>query len=458
MLFSVRPALSALLLLFCNLSYAQPGSLTPPTELTAAEKEILSTVTRRYQQDVAGLTGSYKKYIADFYKERYEMVQELLEEKEIIPAGEAHAYLNKIAGEILKYNPSIDKNALRILFSRSFVANAYSVGEGTILFHIGLFHRLSNESQVAFILSHELAHYYLNHGNDHIKTYVTTIYSDEFQKQLKAIKKSDYGKTTQLEALAKNLNFRNRRHSRQFEQAADSMALELLKNTPYDVREALTCLALLDSADSNKYNSASALEEQFHTTGFPFKKNWLENDELRFTETKSIREKREEDSLKTHPDCSLRIERLSEKVKDYYKEGSRKFLVDTTTFYDLKVQFDYGVIEYCFQTKKMSRALYLALQMLRQHPDDSYLNIMVGQCLNEIYQSQKSHQLSKVVDVPRPDQDPKYNTVLIFLQNLRLQEVAALSYHYLKQKEPALLNHPSFQQAFSKSKQNFNIQ
>ncbi len=132
--------------------------------------------------------------------------------------------------------------------------------------------------------------------------------------------------------------------------------------------------------------------------------------------------------------------------------------MDTTTFYDLKVQFDYAVIDHCFQTKNLSRALYLSLQMLRQYPDDSYLNIKVGECLNEIYLSQKNHQLSKVVDLPDPDHDPKYNTVLIFLQNLRLQEVAALSYHFLKQKEPALLHDPSFKQAFNKSKQNFNIQ
>ncbi len=280
MLFSVRPALCALLLLIYSPGYAQHTPAASSKELDPAEKEILSSVTKRYQQDVAALSGTHKKYIADIYKERYEMIGELLKEKEIIPAGEAHAYLNKIAAEILKYNPSIDNQALRILFSKSFVANAYSVGEGTILFHAGLFHRLTNESQVAFILCHELAHYYLNHGNDRIQGYVTTIYSQDFQQQLKNIKKSDYGKSTQLEALAKKLNFRNNRHSRQFEQAADSLALELLKNTPYDVREALTSLALLDSTDGSKYNAPSALEEQFHSPIFPFKKHWLENDDL----------------------------------------------------------------------------------------------------------------------------------------------------------------------------------
>jgi predicted SprT family Zn-dependent metalloprotease len=88
------------------------------------------------------------------------------------------------------------------------------MGEGTIFFNIGLFHRLQNESQAAFILCHELAHYYLNHSNDNIHQYVNTIYSDDFQQKLKSIQKLSYEKNKQLDALAKNLLFRNRRHGR----------------------------------------------------------------------------------------------------------------------------------------------------------------------------------------------------------------------------------------------------
>ncbi len=381
-----------------------------------------------------------------------------MSEKEIITHPETQAYLTELANEIFRSNPQMDKREVRIFFSRSFYPNALSMGEGTILFNIGLFHRLKNESQAAFVLCHELAHYYLNHSNNNIHSYVSTVYSDEFQKKLKSIQKSGYGQNSQLEALAKNLMFKNRRHSREFEQAADSMALELLKNTKYDLRQALSCLALLDSSDKDKYGTEILLEQQFNFTSFPFKKSWLENDDLVFKDTNTKGEKKEEDSLKTHPDCTIRIARLTDRVAEYTNPGAQAFVVDGKKFTALTTSFDYEIIEHCFNAKKVSRALYFALQMLNEHPDDAYLNAMVGKCLNELYRAQKTHQLSKLVDLPNGDHESKYNAVLNLIQNLRLGEIAALSYHFLKQKEAQLSADDGFQQVFKVSKQHLNIQ
>jgi len=454
----LKPAIAVLIL---ALSFTAPAQVVPYSsrpDNEPANKEMLAALTKRYEQDLATLSGSNKKYIAEVYKERWSLIKERITAKEIITATETQAYLKSLTNEIFRWNPTISDEGLRIFFSKSFYANASSMGEGTILFNIGLFHRLENESQVVFVLCHELAHYFLKHSNDNISSYITTIYSDEFQRQLRSIKKSGYQQNNQLESLSKNLMFRNRRHSRAFEQAADSMALELLKNTGYDVQEALSCLASLDSADKDKYNTELALDKQFNFASFPFKKSWLESDDLVFTDTKNRKEKKEEDSLKTHPDCSVRIERLKQKVTEYTRAGSRKFVVDEKRFSELRSRFDYEIVAYCFNSKQISRALYFSLQMLQQYPSDVYLNTMVGKCLNEIYAAQKNHVLSKIVDLPDKRQEPKYNAVLNLIQNLRLSEVAALSYHFLKIREPQLLTDNDFRETFSISKQNFNLQ
>jgi len=417
-------------------------------------QNLLSAINKRYEKDIASLTGKNKKYIADIYKERFELIKENFKTSEIITAADPSNYLNAIASEILNNNPEYKSENLRILFSRSFYANATSMGEGSIFFNIGLFHRLQNESQVAFVLCHELAHYYLNHVNDNINQYVKTVYSDEFQQKLKNIQKLAYLQNNQLEAVATNLLFKNRRHSRAFEQAADSMALELMKNTNYDIREALTCLALLDSADKDKYNEDLILEKHFNFSLFPFKKSWIENDELVFN--KGDDNETHNDSLKTHPDCAKRITDLKSKVVEYTKKNSKKFIVSESKFNSLKNQYDYEIINHCMKSNKISRALYYSLQLLQIIPDDPYLNTTVGQCLNQIYSSQKNHRLSEIIELPNPGHDKKYKLLLMMLQNLRLREIAALSYYFLQQREKEFVSFAPFTEAYNQSKQNFN--
>ena len=399
----------------------------------AFEQKTIDAITKQYQKDIQNIQGPDKKYIADIYKERFIYIKEKFSKKEILSDDETQSYLDKLTDEILQKNSFFKAEEVRILFSRSYIPNASSMGEGTIFFHIGLFHRLQNESQAAFVICHELAHYYLDHTNNGIQKYVATVYSDEFQKELKKIQKTAYGRNNQLEKMAKNMMFKNSRHTREFEQSADSMAIELLKNTNFDVREALSCLALLDSVDRDKYHSGIQLEKQFNFSSYPFKKSWLNDDDLKFAVSKDEEAKKEEDSLKTHPECSVRIERLKERVNSFYKTNSKQFVVDEKKFNHLKNAFDYEIIRYAFESKNLSKGIFLALEMQGAHPDDIIVRTAIGKGLNEVYKHQKDHTLGKIIDLPSPEYERSYNDFLRLLQNLRLTEVAALSYYFLTQ-------------------------
>ncbi len=65
-------------------------------------------------------------------------------------------------------------------------------------------------------------------------------------------------------------------------------------------------------------------------------------------------------------------------------------------------QFDYEMIEHAIRAKQVSRALYLALKMRTSSPEDRYLTATIGRCLNELYNYQKRHELSRIVDLPGP--------------------------------------------------------
>lgn len=440
---------------FATLSPAQTGPVYQPIrEDSATRQACIDILNKRYDADVKSIEGKNKKYISDIYKERVDYIIDRFHEKDPIIAGKEQAYLNRIVDKIIKANLRLQGINQHIYFSRDYWPNAYSTGEGSIFFNIGLFHKMSSEAQLVFVLCHELAHYYLDHGNKSIEQYVNTVYSDEFQKKLKEIKKTEYQKREAFENLTKGFAFKSRRHSREYESQADSMALEFMKNTDFDLSESMTCMALLDTADTDKYNFELNLQRTFNFQAYAFKSSWLEQEDL-LTMT-AEKNKKEEDSLKTHPDCKIRIGKLSDQIRKINKPGGRKFLSDATEFESLKSAFDLEIIEYCFQSGQISRALYFSLEMLNHYPDNPYLHAMVGRCLNQFYIYQKNHELNKIVDLPSNDHKKNYNDLLHFIGNLRLTEIAALSYYYLQQFESKDQNNEYFVAALIDSKVNYN--
>jgi Zn-dependent protease with chaperone function len=396
------------------------------------EKSLLTSLDARLASDLSTLEGKNKKELAAVFRERQQGIRERITAGEVVTDAQAEAYLQQLAAPVFRANPQLKPSELRLLFSRAWWPNASSLGEGTILFNIGLFSRLQNEAQAVFVLCHELAHYYQDHGNKAIRSYVATVNSAAFQQELKEIRNMEYRQNEQAVRLVKGLAFNSRRHSREHEFEADSLALELMKPTGYDLNEALSALALLDTIDQ-AYYPAPLLEKEFHFAAYPFKKSWLQSNAFQFSIQKEERGKAEEDSLKTHPDCTRRIARLSGQVARAKAARGKTFLSSEETFRRLARQFEWEMLAYSFESGRVSQCLYLALMLTRAHADQAYPPAMVGKCLNELYTRQKAHELGKVADLPGSHHPKAYNDLLQLIQNLRLNEMAALSYHFLQQ-------------------------
>jgi hypothetical protein len=458
----LRPLISLIVCCICCYSNTFSQNLTyykSPQDDAGKYKEWMEATEKRYKQDLNTLPGENKKYFEQLYKERYENIKKMYDEKQIVTSPEAAGYLQSLVNEIIKSNAALRSLEPRIAFTRAWWPNASSMGEGTILFNIGLFHKLQNEGQAVFVICHELAHLYLNHSNNAIKKYITTVYSDEVQKQLKKINQSEYQKNQQLESLVKTLAFGSRRHSRENESEADSMALEWMKNTSFDVREALSCLKLLDSVDGDKYNVDLHLNSLLNFKEYPFQEKWIKEEKTLFGTLAASSEeelKKEQDSLKTHPDCNSRVNKLNARVQQYYSSASRVFVVNEKQFRQLQTDFDYEIIDYCYRNDNVSRSLYYTFQMLQLQPDNAYLITNTGRCINKLFASQKNHTLSKISDLPSPYNDKNYNGLLQFIQRVRLNDLGAFSYYYLQLNQSNLTNNEDFLAALIDSKANFN--
>lgn len=414
---------------------------------------LQTLVKQRYLNDVAALNSTNKKETEAIYQKRLEAIEENFAKDQVLTDSRAQAYLTGMAATLFKYNPQLDTAGLRLLFSRSWVPNAASMGEGTIFYHIGLFTQMASESQAAFVLCHELAHYYLNHSGKKINRYIQTVYSDAFQQDLRRLQKTEYGRNAQLEKMIKELQFSNGRHSREFESSADSMALELMQATPFDTKEALAALAVLDSSD-NVFKQELPLQKLLGSDAYPFKSHWIAAEEFGFA-SKKISPK-DEDSLKTHPDCSQRIRALSNKAIAYRQAGARLFVQSADEFKWLQGAFAEEQVRAAIESGQVSRGLYLSLNYLNADPKNAVAAALVGDCLNRMYLHQKSHTLGKYVDQPHAGFGEGYNQILRLIQNLRLNEIAALAYHTLNRLSATGKGNGYFEAVLKQSASNFS--
>ncbi|MEO5648419.1 MAG: hypothetical protein ABIR03_00690, partial [Ginsengibacter sp.] len=232
----------------------------------------------------------------------------------------------------------------------------------------------------------------------------------------------------------------------------DSMAIEFVRNTRFDMAESLTTLALLDSIDTDTLKVDIALQKMFNFKEYSFQKKWITKEEgllgghAKLTQDESIA-----DSLKTHPDCKKRIQILEPMVQKYHGKTSLKNPVDLEKFRELAHTFRYEIVEYAFASDNYTKSLQYAMELLQENSSDPYLITHVGKIFNGFYDAQKKHTLGKVSELPAPFFASNYNLLLQFVQNLFLEDYAAISYHFLNQYASQIENYPPFKSAYQTS-------
>jgi len=423
-----------------------PAAQDDPFLTSLSEKYL-----RQYKENLDRLPSKNKKDLVEAYQHRWENIKEKFDKKEIYTSKAAQGYLDRLAGAIRQANPSLANVTLSCYFSRSDIPNASYIGEGIILFNMGLFERLDNESQAVFVLCHEMAHFLLRHSENSINQYVASINSEEVQAELRRIQRSEYQKHAQVQSLVKGLTFDSRRHSRDHEAQADSMAVQLMRNTRFALSGALSTLALLDVIDVDTLNTAVCLPAMFNATEYPFRKKWVARNEGLLGGHTEMRDTAMADSLKTHPDCQKRTALLVNLMKGWSQPGAVKYALDSANFASLKGIFRYETIEYAFLADNYTRSLFLTLELLQAKPGDPYLVAQIGRLFNGMYAAQKGHTLSKVTDLPSPGYPANYNLLLQFIQHLYLEDISSINYYYLKQHHPQMDGYSPFKNAFEQS-------
>lgn len=339
-------------------------------------------------------------------------------------------FLDNIVQAVKNSNPEYPGIAnTKILLSFGTSPNAYAIGNDIIVVYVPLIKNIKNEYELAFIISHEIAHNLLQHSYNGMIEYAAMTQSDEIKKQTREIEKKKYNKAQIASGLYKDIVYGKRKNSRKLEHQADSLGFILYKNA-FKGKEyqAIKSLQTLDEIDTETDSVTTAdYVKLFTTDKFPFKNEWIDNQEISgYTYDKSPKFW-QVDSLKTHPDCSIRAGFVT---KHFMVKTANDNTAASDNFTLIKKSSAYNHILGLYAIEEYGKSLYETVLLLKAEPDNKALAKMVYQNLKKLQDAQKTYTLNKYLDNVSPKFSKSYNTFLYFIRQLRKSEINAIIDRY----------------------------
>ena len=277
--------------------------------------------------------------------------------------------VERIADTLLKDYPGL-RGELRFYTVKSSSVNAFATGQGMIFVTTGLVAQVENEAQLAYVISHEIVHYYRKHNME-----VLT----------RRIKNSD----DEAEQMANFLKYHYR--SREMENEADSLGLRLFYiGSPYDKR-------VTDGVfDVLQYAMLPFDEVPFDTTYF--NSPYYRLPSHYFLEKVAPISSRDDypDSLSTHPNIKKRRASTGDILSHY--EGGSAFVVTTPDeFVHLQGLARFECIRQNLIYSNYTMAFYDCYVLQRQYPNNAFLARSMAQALYGIAMYKTYYNTNSIV-------------------------------------------------------------
>ncbi len=267
-------------------------------------------------------------------------------------------YVSQVAAILLK-DDTATLHKLHFYVYKSPDPNAYTSATGNILITIGLLAQLDNEAQLAFILSHEITHYRQGHM---LKGYLN-------REELK-----EHSSTTPSYQLLSSYYSYNQEQ----ELEADQLGFELYKKSPYSVKEALRSFDVLDYSD-------------LPFDDIPFDTTFFNNSYMTIPAGYFLKEvdpiysdDNYEDKNSTHPNVRKRRMALMTEVDTVKNAGTHLFVVSKDNFLSVRENSRYEICRLYMLERNYPGAIYSSYMLLQKHPNDIYLQKIIGHSLYEI--------------------------------------------------------------------------
>ncbi len=299
--------------LLCSLSLRAQKVVEPFSEKssTAYKKEIARFQAReapvRYAKS-RDAQRAYKSYV----DARNQYLIDAFAGDELMRDWPALARCERIMSQLRLGNPAYGLNGIQYFIARSAEPNARCFGEGTLFINLGLLPLVRTDAELAFIMSHEVAHQLLGHPETAIRERVDRQTSKTFQKEVRSVAADPGAYADRYFTLLRRVSLESGAHSRQAEVEADSLAIILVTNAGYPRAEAAGFIMTLSGSDeiisgSGLYDVPKKLAPP--AAGGRAAKSYVG---LSGVKVSLKRGKSELDSLRqTHPDAPLRYTKMT---------------------------------------------------------------------------------------------------------------------------------------------------
>lgn len=287
-----------------------------------------------------------KVKIKDFKESNDYFIDRFLNSGKVIAYSKSNRYLDLVADKLLANEPELRKKVKFYLVNSSEV-NAFTFTNGMIFFNMGLFSRLENEAQLAFVMAHEIAHFKQKHAFERYKFGVDSEVEDMSEEEFYEVVLSKFSRNQEFEA--------------------DEIGFEIYRNSNYPFSAATQVFELLKLSDyplENKSFDKSIFES-----------NYLKIPRVFYSDSiiPTIPFDDENDSLHSHPSCSKRQAALVKKFETSSRATASVFQVSESDFRSIKKACQFALCETYLQEKEYVNALYHLEILLQEHPKHPFL-------------------------------------------------------------------------------------
>lgn len=350
-----------------NYSRLQAQGKVPEIFLISTQDKIEQDLSKD-RKDLS--TEDEKKFLENIH---YHM-DDLLRSGLVLFGDPATDYVRKVADNLLKNQPKLKKQ-LQFYTVKSNLTNAFSTDQGVIFVTLGLLAQLENEAQLAYVLSHEIAHFQENHVEKSYSKVVKGTNATTYDDHIRQL--SNYSKDNELEA--------------------DKVGVKLYHQAGYKKSELLSTFDVL-MYSYLPFDEVVLPHDYFNT-------DLLFVPEIYFPEKVNpiLAEEEYDDDKSSHPNIRKRKDAIKEVLKDYNDWGSAEFQLDRAEFEKVRKIARFEGVHRDLIDCKYPDALYSIFLLELEDPNSEYLALAKAKAWLGIaslmgYKT-KSDVLGKVKDV-----------------------------------------------------------
>jgi hypothetical protein len=377
------------------------------TEAYTSEKDNLDKIKS---------SRSERKIKEKFLRESNYYLNQILMSGIVLYNTPINEYVDKIMDKILISEPELRKN-IRIYILKTPTVNASATDKGIMFVNLGLIAQSGSESQLAYILSHELIHYIKKHN------------IDLYLEKDKIVRDDNGLKSNSTKGALYKTHFR----SREMENESDENGFnDYYLKTNYDLNQALETYDVLQYAylpfDEIAFDKTFLTDSMF---SFP---------EKYFPEAINPIKARDDydDENSTHPNLKKRREALQERLE---KQNNNNRIINPSGNDNFKAIRDMARFE-CLRLfvieQNFTQSFYNAWIMKKEYPDNLFIDKILSASLYGLSKYKSFGSIGDVIPNLKKSEGEIHAVSSIF-KNIKSNELNALAIRYIfkaSQKHP----------------------